>query len=87
MKDPQTSTAIECCLLEKSSGIQTGKYNLLVHFKYSISLMLFRRQIITGKHIIKYLILHRLRNFKSVEIESAFLPTLIYSSNTVASIL
>ena len=77
MKDSQASSAIERSRLKEYSSIQVCKYNLLVNFKYGVSLMLLSCQDITEEYIVEYFIFHRLKNFKSVEIESAFLPTWI----------
>lgn len=45
----------------------------------------FRRQVIARQHVIVNFILHRLKYFNRVAMESDFLPTLMYSSKILAS--
>ena len=42
---------------------------------FAPTLASLRCQVITGEYIVEYFIFHRLKNFKSAKIESAFLPT------------
>ena len=86
MKNSEASTAIESGHIKETAIVEPGKYHLLVYFKYGITPFLFRCRTICREHIVINLILHFFSNLSKVRIESAFLPTLIYSSNNRASI-